>query len=143
MIVYDLHCSDCDQDFETWFQSNAAFDAQMHKRQVQCPFCEGHNIGKKLSAPAVSKKANRQRKSLKSKKTISYEQLRKQVKEFNEYVTRHSEDVGDRFASEARKIHYGDIEQKSIIGTAASEEVKELTREGIDIFPLLDLPKKN
>ncbi len=143
MIIYDLHCSDCEQEFETWFKNASAFDTQMKQQQIQCPFCASHNIGKKLSAPTVSKKANQHRKALKSSKTISYEQLRKQVKEFNEYVTRNSEDVGDRFADEARKMHYGDTEQKPIVGTADHKEVKELNKEGVGVLPLIDLPKKN
>lgn len=143
MIVYDLHCSDCEQDFEAWFQNALAFDEQMQKQQIQCPFCGSHNIGKKLSTPAIPTKANKQRNSLKPKKTMSYEQLRKQVREFNEYIVNNSEDVGERFADEARKIYYGDAEQKPIVGTASSDEVKELNDEGIGVLPLLDLPKKN
>ncbi len=145
MILYDLHCGACGQDFEAWFKNAATFDAQHAAKLVQCPICDSHQVGKKLSTPAISTKANQQqtRPKLKDENKPNYEEIRQKLKAFKDHVMEHADNVGTEFAAEARKIHHGEAQERPIVGTAEVEEVKELLEEGVDILPLPELKKKN
>ncbi len=129
MIVYNLKCRNS-HEFEGWFRDSAAFDAQAKGGKLVCPVCDSKKVEKAPMAPAVSGT---------KKKASSAEEL-KQMRQFvsgwRKFVTENAEYVGPRFPEEARKIHYGEVEEKHIYGEASVEEAKELIEEGIDVAPL-------
>lgn len=142
MIIFDLQCMDCGQNFEGWFESHGAFVEQKQQNLLSCPICDAHNIDKRLSTPAISKKAN-QSENLATKTLLSPEQMRLIIKDFRRHVTDNFENVGDNFAEESRKIHYGESDERGIYGKATLKDIRELNDEGIDILPLPELPKDN
>ena len=139
MIRFDLHC-DKDHAFEAWFSSNADFDKQKAQGFISCPKCGSTNVEKALMAPSVStarKKEASTQLAMNNAQKAAMDQLRQAVKTIRE----NSEDVGERFPEEARKIHYGESEERGIIGQAKPDEVKSLVEEGVGIAPLPDLPE--
>ncbi len=140
MIRFNLVC-DAQHDFEGWFASGADFDAQSERGLVSCPHCGSEKVAKALMAPSVStsrKKEASTRLAMNTSQKAALDQLRQAVKTIRE----NSEDVGERFPEEARKIHYGEAEERGIIGQANTEEVKSLVEEGVSIAPLPDLPEE-
>ena len=138
MIRFSLHC-DKEHEFEGWFSSNAEFDAQSEGGLVECPVCGSRGIGKTLMAPAVAVSGDKETRPL-AMDPEKREMMRK-LREMVRAVKQNSEDVGDRFADEARKIHHGEAEARGIIGQASSEEAKSLIEEGIEIAPLPEFPE--
>jgi len=152
MIRYSLTCQD-DHGFETWFRSSADFDALAAKGEVACPECGSINVTKALMAPAVAtaKKrearaeamrelvpvANPQATEIASKRA----ELAAMMRKLREDVTRDADYVGDRFAEEARRIHFDEAEARGIYGEATPGEVRELVEDGIPVVPLPRLPE--
>lgn len=137
MIRFSLHC-DKDHEFEGWFSSSKDFDGQSERGLVECPICGSRQIGKSLMAPAVaiSKDAPARPLAMDPEKREMMRKLRDMV----QVVKQNSEDVGDRFADEARKIHHGEAEARGIIGKASTDDAKSLIEDGIEIAPLPEFP---
>lgn len=135
MIVFNLTCLDCDYPFEGWFDNSSVFKNQKKNNLLTCPNCESSNIQKALTAPNVAKKSNS--KIVKNKKTIAtnINKIKKIVEENFDYV-------GDQFADEAKKIKYGESEDRPIYGEATIKETKELIDEEINVTPLPFQPNK-
>ncbi len=129
MIVYNLKCAN-GHVFEGWFQSSAAFDAQSGEGKLLCPTCDTHKVEKAIMAPAVAG----------TKKAVSAKDELKKMRQFmtgmRKYVEANADYVGPRFHEEARKIHYGETEERHIYGEATLKEAKELIEEGVDVAPL-------
>src|ERR1700743_132985 len=129
MIAYRLHCRN-EHDFEGWFASSTAFDAQSADGKLVCPVCGSRKVLKAPMAPAVSSAAG------KEKSAPAAEELRK-MRQFmtglRKYVEENGENVGRKFPEEARKIHYGDAEERQIYGEATVQEAADLVEEGIDV----------
>ena len=136
MIVFNLKCIDCDYKFEGWFESSKEFYKQKKNNLICCPSCEKTRIEKDLMTPNLSKKTNS--KINKSKKTIA-----SNMKKLKKMVEKNFEYVGDKFTEEAKKMKYGEREEKSIYGEATLEQTKELIDEDIDVIPLPFSSKKN
>ncbi|MGB0574976.1 MAG: DUF1178 family protein [Alphaproteobacteria bacterium] len=134
MIVFDLKCSN-DHEFETWFPSSEAFDKQRKAKKVVCPVCNDTKVDKALMAPSVSgtKKKGEKAVHLSSKGEEQVGKYMAALKEIRQKVEQNSDYVGDKFPEEARKIHYGETEERSIHGEATDEEAAELVEEGIDV----------
>jgi hypothetical protein len=134
MIVFDLKCSN-DHEFETWFPSSDAFDKQRKAKKVVCPICGDAKVDKALMAPSVSgtKKKGEKAVHLSSKSEEQVGKYMTALKAIREEVEKNSDYVGDKFPEEARKIHYGETEERGIHGEASDEEAAELVEEGIDI----------
>jgi hypothetical protein len=127
MIVYNLRCED-GHEFEGWFRNSAAYDAQAAQRKLVCPICETRAVGKAPMAPAVSgTKASVPEEMRKMRQFVTG--LRKHIEENADYV-------GPKFPEEARKIHYGEADERHIYGEATLKEAKELVEEGVDVAPL-------
>jgi hypothetical protein len=129
VIVYNLRCKNS-HEFEGWFKDSAAFDAQAKSGNVVCPVCDTRQVVKAIMAPAVAgakKSAVTAAESTKMRQFMTG--LRKYVQENADYV-------GPKFAEEARKIHYGEVEDRHIYGEATIKEAKELVEEGVDVAPL-------
>ena len=129
MIVYNLQCRNS-HEFEGWFRDSAAFDTQAKSGKLVCPVCDSRKVEKAPMAPAVAGA---------KKDAPSADELRK-MRQFmtgwRKYVTENAEDVGPRFPEEARKIHYGETEERHIYGEATLQQAKELIEEGVDVAPL-------
>ena len=137
MIVFNLICSTCEYEFEGWFDNSSAFESQKKRKLLNCPNCENSQIKKTLVAPNVGKKSNS--KKITNKKTIAsnINKIKKIVEENFDYV-------GDQFTEEAKKIKYGETEDRPIYGEATIEQTKELIDEDISITPLpFQSSKKN
>ncbi len=129
MIVYNLRCKNS-HEFEGWFKDSAAFDAQAQGGRLTCPVCDTGKVEKAIMAPAVSG----------AKKSMATADESKKMRQFmtglRKYVQDNADYVGPKFAEEARKIHYGEVEDRHIYGEATLQEAKELVEEGVDVAPL-------
>lgn len=139
MIRYSLAC-DRAHSFEGWFSSSADFDAQLESGFLTCPVCGSASISKALMAPSVAtarKQEERQQVAMDQARREAIAKLREAV----QTIRSSAEDVGERFPEEARKIHYGEADQRGIIGQASLDDVRELIDEGIEVAPLPVLPE--
>lgn len=140
VIHYTLHC-DNGHEFESWFASGEDFDRQAKAGFVACPACNSLNVGKSLMAPSVStarKKEEAQAVAMDNTRREMMQRLKEVVGE----IRRNADDVGEKFPEEARKIHYGEVEARGIIGQATPNEAEALIDEGIEIAALPVFPEE-
>ncbi|MFN4354350.1 DUF1178 family protein [Parvibaculum sp.] len=140
MIRYALIC-ERDHEFDGWFASSDGFDAQVAAGEVLCPHCGSPNVTKALMAPNIAKGMARAgeaqpQAALAEKMSMMMLALKKHVEENCDYV-------GDAFAEEARRIHYGETEHRDIYGEATPDEARELIEEGVEVAPLPVVPPRN
>jgi hypothetical protein len=148
MIRYQLQCNN-DHQFETWFSDSAAFESQVRQGLVLCPECESPQVEKAIMAPNVGMKGNRKPELAPFKaantdaaqQTPSFAELRAVMRRMREEVEARAENVGPRFAEEARKIHYEETDARGIYGEATPDEAQSLQEEGIEFYPLPRLPE--
>jgi hypothetical protein len=137
MIRYALICEH-DHEFEGWFGSSGAFDEQAAQGQVECPLCASHAVRKQIMTPALA--------GTKARGEAKTQPTRAMMMEAMGRVRRHVEEnfdnVGDRFADEARAIHQGRAEDRGIYGQATPSEVRELAEEGVQVAALPPAPPK-
>ena len=139
MIRYTLVC-DSAHSFEGWFSSSSDFDQQVESGFLTCPVCNSASVSKALMAPSVST-ARKQEQRQQVAMDIARQEAIAKLREAVQTIRSSAEDVGERFPEEARKIHYGETEQRGIIGQASLNEVRELIDEGIEVAPLPVLPE--
>ena len=141
MKVLDLRCSH-GHGFEGWFASNEAFESQLAGGLVECPVCADTRIVKLLSAPRLNLgNAKAPAETAASPAPAAAQVPAEQSPEARwmravREVLAKTEDVGDRFADEARKMHYGETEERGIRGQATREQTEALLDEGIPVMPL-------
>ena len=144
MIRYTLRCSN-DHEFEMWFRSIADYDRAAGATEVACPVCGESKVEKALMAPAVAgaRKGDtgKEERVQLAVPDPRQQAMRETIKALRKQVTENADYVGTRFAEEARKIHYNEVEARGIYGEATSEEAKALTEEGIGFLPLPSLPE--
>jgi hypothetical protein len=140
VIHYALVCEN-EHKFEAWFRNAEAYDEQHNRGIVTCPICTSGAVEKALMAPAVSR-ASREKVSL-SIGQPQHAQFREAMKMLRNKVVSEADYVGDKFAEEARKIHFKDVEARGIYGEATSEEVASLVEDGVDFMPLPNLPEEH
>lgn len=138
MIKYSLSCENA-HTFEGWFSTSADFDSQVASGFLTCPVCNSASISKTLMSPSVSTARKKEAKREMVMDMARQEMIAK-LKETVANIRANSEDVGEKFPEEARKIHYGEADARGIIGQASLGEVKDLLDEGIEIAPLPVLP---
>lgn len=168
MIRYALACRQ-GHSFESWFQNSDAFDEQAKRGLIHCPACGSSEVDKALMAPNLSGT----RKAASSRMPAADEaprppepasasssgampaaapvammspqerELRTKLRELRDYLTRTAEHVGSRFPEEARKMHYGESDSRSIYGEASPDEARALIDEGIEFHPLPPLPDEH
>ncbi len=137
MIRFSLIC-DAQHEFDGWFRNSEDFDAQKKRGFVSCPVCHSAKVEKALMAPAVS--------TARKQETVALamgEQQRKalaQLKALAEEARKSADYVGDKFAEEARKIHFGETEARGIYGEATVEEARRLVEDGVEFMPLPVFP---
>jgi hypothetical protein len=139
VISYSLVC-DRAHKFDAWFRSAEAFDEQSERGIVACPVCNSVRVGKALMAPAVSR-MNSDKVSLSSGHPQQSE-IRDLLRAMRKKVTSEADYVGDRFAEEARRIHFKEADQRGIYGEATRDEVAELIDDGVDFLPLPNVPEE-
>lgn len=162
MIRYSLVC-ERKHEFEIWFKNSADYDKQAKRGLVSCPSCGSDKVEKALMAPSLgrgSKKgasapiaapeasppetpaspAPAENKSPVAMISPQEREFRAKLKELRDHLTKNAENVGGKFPEEARAMHYGEIEHRSIYGEASPKEAKELHDEGIEFHPLPMLP---
>lgn len=127
MILYELRC-ESDHRFDAWFRDAAAFDEQQSARRIECPVCGDHTVGKAPMAPRIGKsRSDGEGQPM----TTKLAEVRRELEDLRRRIEESSENVGDRFADEARKIHYGESDTRDIYGTATEDEASALTEEGV------------
>jgi hypothetical protein len=159
VIRYALICEK-GHEFESWFQSSEAYDKQAKRSLVTCPSCGSPKVEKALMAPRLKrtdKTSSRAEpaqveESARPETTAAAEktpvaimsdqerEFRSKLKELRAHLTKNADYVGQKFPEEARKMHYGEIEHRSIYGEASADDAKALNEEGIEFHPLPVLP---
>ena len=135
MKVLNIQCAH-GHAFEGWFASNEAFDAQLAQKLVECPMCGSTDITKGLSAPRLNLGATRPEAAPATTVAHAPASLEARWMRAVREVLANTEDVGARFADEARKIHYGEAQERGIRGQATAKQTAELIDEGIAVLPL-------
>ncbi|RYF19090.1 MAG: DUF1178 family protein [Comamonadaceae bacterium] len=141
MKVLNLQCSHA-HAFEGWFASEDDFQGQVARGLVECPLCGDAQVAKMPSAPRLNLGASEPAAAPPKQEVVSAPnaQLQAAWMQMVRQVMANTEDVGAKFAEEARKIHYGETEERGIRGQATREETESLLEEGISVLPL-PLPK--
>ena len=165
MISFTLKCSD-GHEFEAWFGSSADYDDQQERSLVSCPFCNNTSVSKALMTPQLPRKGNQKPapaapqppQKMPSPATSQHTlpaqgpsaikpedvaALYSRMREMQNKIVAEYDDVGNRFAEEARKIHYGETEERGIYGQTSIEEAEALAEEGIDALAVPWLPPEN
>jgi hypothetical protein len=142
MVVYNLLCKK-NHSFEGWFPSFEDYQKQADKKLISCPTCGSTKVEKVPHACAVHvKKEQPPSPAKKTEKTPpappSPAEFKEMLIQVHHYIKQNFEDVGSRFAEEAREIHNKKAQERPIHGTATAEEAKELSEEGV---PFMALPK--
>ncbi len=132
MIRYALIC-ERDHGFEGWFGSSDAYEDQASRGLVECPVCGSHTVRKQIMAPAV---AGTKRGTTMIESGPSRTMILEAMGRFRQHVKDNFDYVGDTFAKEARAIHEGTSEERSIYGEAKPEEVRALREDGVPIAAL-------
>ena len=132
MIVYNLRCRNQHQ-FEGWFSNSQAFEAQAKDGKLVCPTCNSRKVDKAPMAPAV---AGTKSSTPTQASPSELSKMRQFMTGLRKYVEENADYVGSKFPEEARKIHYGESEERHIYGEATLDEARELIDEGVDVAPL-------
>ena len=128
MIRYTLNCNNGHQ-FDSWFSDSDSFEELRKKELLECAVCSSKKVEKSLMAPVVNSK---KKETLLSKQSA----LEKEIKALKQKIKATATDVGENFSAEARAMHYGEKEEKPIVGKTTVVEAKELAEEGIPFTPL-------
>jgi len=142
MKVLDLQC-DNGHTFEGWFASEQAFVAQCGQQMVQCPVCGDASVTKKLSAPRLHLNPGRSLAQADLPHATAVPESASATAAWLEMARRivaNTVDVGDQFAQEARKMHYGEAPERAIRGEPTLEQARSLLDEGIEVMPFAIAP---
>jgi hypothetical protein len=157
VIQYALAC-DKGHTFESWFQNSAAYDKQAKRKLIECPMCGSAKVEKAIMAPRLARRDKSTAIAVREEAASAHagaatpdtspvamispqeHEFRKKLKELRDHLTANADNVGKKFPEEARKMHYGETEHRSIYGEASAEDAKELHDEGIAFHPLPVLP---
>ena len=150
MIRYALTC-DKAHSFESWFADSSAYDKQIKRKLIACPQCGSTKVEKAIMAPQIATSKRRKAPAETPAPTApdkapvamlspQEQELRSKLKELRAHLTKNADNVGQKFPEEARKMHYGEIEHRSIYGEASPDDAKALAEEGIEFHPLPILP---
>ena len=138
MIKYRLNCKNCNSSFDSWFASSLEYEKLKKKNFINCHICNSKNVKKSLMAPKL---INNFKNEKSSKENLNFRKINKKLQEYKNFIKKNFDNVGERFAYEARSIHYEKKnKKKGIYGTASSDEIKELRDEGInaEVIPWIE-----
>lgn len=149
MIVYSLLCAEA-HEFEAWFRNSAAFDEQAAAGAIACPMCGDTHIRKALMAPAIRPSSKAAAKPIEEAIAAPTPQEADQqaaalqlLREMRRKIEADCDYVGDNFAEEARKIHYGEVEAHGIYGESSEADREALAEEGIEVGQIPWVPLGN
>jgi hypothetical protein len=144
MIIFDLQCVN-DHRFEGWFKNTSEFESQLTSAMIHCPVCGTEQVARIPSASHLSlgKASSQQGIVPQNNTTHPPQDMNVFLRKLHDHVKQNFEDVGNEFATEAKRMHYGEIEERNIRGNASREEVEELHEKGIMALPLPDFPDKD
>lgn len=149
MIVYSLLCAEA-HEFEAWFRNSAAFDEQAAAGAIACPMCGDTHIRKALMAPAIRPSSKAAAKPIEEAIAAPTPQEADQqaaalqlLREMRRKIESDCDYVGDNFAEEARKIHYGEVEAHGIYGESTDADREALAEEGIEVGRIPWVPLGN
>ena len=131
MIKYTLNCNNGHQ-FESWFSNSASFEKLQKNGYLECAVCQSKEVEKSLMAPKITTDSVEKRETLISAQTA----LEKEIKALKHKIKTTATDVGENFPIEARAMHYGEKEEKPIIGKTTLDEARDLAEEGIPFVPV-------
>ena len=131
MILFALRCA-ADHEFEGWFRDGASFDRQSAAGKIACPQCGDTAVSKAPMAPRVARS--------RSGETPSPKRVREALQELRRHIESNCDYVGERFAEEARRIHYGERDPRGIYGEASADDARDLAEEGIEVKRVPWLP---
>ena len=158
MMKYALAC-ERKHNFEIWFSDSSDYDKQRKRGLVTCPVCDSKKVEKAIMAPALGRGTRKRSVAIEpaveapapntpatsapepvAMISPQEQEFRAKLKELRDHLTANADNVGKKFPEEARKMHYGEIEHRSIYGEASPDEAKDLHEEGIEFHPLPVLP---
>jgi len=144
MIIFDLQCAN-DHRFEGWFKNASEYEYQLASTMIHCPICDTEQVTRVPTATHLNlgKTAQQSTQAVQTEQAILAQDANAVLHKLHEHVKRNYEDVGDEFAAEAKRMHYGEVEERNIRGNATKDEVAELNDEGIMALPIPDLPDKD
>lgn len=145
MKIFDLQCAD-GHAFEGWFSSEDDYQDQRRRGLLSCPLCSGTDVARVPSAPRLNlrsqpapARARRQKDDVSAGRDVASvpsAALQAAWLQAVRKVMARTEDVGERFPEEARRMHYGEAEERGIRGQATPEQTRDLLEEGIPVMPL-------
>ena len=141
MIVFDLICGDGGHVFEAWFGSSDDFDDQQARGLVSCPLCGSGTVEKAPMSPRLGQRSNERPDSrgaaaMTNRPAGEMKAMLQAMARAQAHALESSDYVGPRFAEEARAIHLGEVEKRSIHGQATADEARSLIEEGVAVAPL-------
>ncbi len=139
MILFDLKCAK-GHVFEAWFRDGGAADRQIAGRKVACPTCGNTKVAKAPMAPRIGRGGPKPAGGPREMAAMSAK-IRRDLTELRAKVEANCDYVGDRFAEEARKIHYGETDPRGIYGETSKDEAKNLSDEGVEFARIPWLPR--
>ncbi len=162
MILYRLHCSKGHQ-FDGWFKDSKSYERQEKRSLIGCAVCGDAKVTRALMAPRLGTKGNKKKAGLPVEAAPSAptpqqhqaeqkiaalarempKELREALLKVRAEVEKNCEHVGDKFADEARKIHYGESKKRGIYGETTDDEAEALAEEGIEFGRLPWIPRGN
>lgn len=141
MILFDLKCQD-GHGFEAWFRDGATYDAQAAAGEIACPVCGDIRVVKAPMAPRIAKaplgepsgagRSDSADTAAETRTVMADSGTRAHLEALRRHVEENCEAVGDEFAEQARRIHYGEAPRRDIYGEATDAEAAELAEEGVD-----------
>ena len=131
MIKYTLNCKN-GHEFDSWFSDSESFEKLKKKGHLECAICSSKEVEKSLMAPRITSDSEGKTKTLISAQSA----LEKEIRAMKKKIKTTAIDVGENFPTEARAMHYGEKEEKPIIGKTTIDEAKDLADEGIPFIPL-------
>jgi len=140
VIVFELICADRHR-FEGWFASAGDFEGQKARGLLSCPVCSDSSIEKLLTAKIGRQEAEPSREN--PQLPVAPAMRPRNLQEAIDYILLNTENVGQDFPAEARRIHHREVPQRNIRGVATGEETRELLDEGIAVMPLPIPPHKD
>ena len=151
MILYQLRCAK-DHEFEAWFKDGQTCERQLARKTVECPHCGNRKVAKALMAPRIGSSEKKQQSANvpafpkpdgQHPMSVMASAMRRHLQEVRTQVEANCDYVGNKFAEEARKIHYGETEARGIYGEASDQEHQELVEEGVEVARIPWLPRSD
>lgn len=167
MIKFQLKCIQ-NHNFESWFSDSQRFEQLLSQNLLSCPVCGSQNVTRALMAPNIQTAKSKSKQDREANSTPIYKETANEeainaslpapspyrnsplplsedqikiLRKMKDFVSKNTENVGGKFAEEARKIHYQETEARPISGIATMDEAKNLIEEGIEVLPVPNLPE--